>query len=400
MLGVIPMLAQSPHGDELRIDCAQCHNASGWEVNYVDVVFDHGTTNFALEGAHQETDCRLCHTSMIFDEAPMDCASCHTDVHSQLVGNDCVRCHNSDSWLVDIIPELHEENGFPLIGAHANLNCVECHLAETNLRFDRIGNECISCHLDDYVNAENPRHDNFGFSTECTECHNPLGFAWDADPIAHDFFPLTMGHDIQDCNLCHTTNNFADASPDCVGCHQDDYTATANPSHQKLNLSNDCAACHTTELDWMPAKFDIHNDFYALNGAHADIAEDCAMCHNGNYNNTPNTCFGCHQNDYNDADDPDHQASMFPTDCTICHNEDDWEPADFNHDADYFPIFSGSHNGVWNECIDCHTTAGNFTLFACTNCHRQSPTASLHVGVNGYVYENNACLQCHPDGEE
>jgi len=79
----------------------------------------------------------------------MDCASCHVDIHSQSVGNDCVRCHTSETWLVDNIPELHEENGFPLIGSHSNLSCVECHTSETTLRFDRVGNECISCHRDD-----------------------------------------------------------------------------------------------------------------------------------------------------------------------------------------------------------------------------------------------------------
>ena len=30
-------------------------------------------------------------------------------------------------------------------------------------------------------------------------------------------------------------------------------------------------------------------------------------CHNGNYNNTPNTCFGCHQDNYNNTTNPDHE---------------------------------------------------------------------------------------------
>lgn len=399
LLGCLPVLAQSPHGESLNMDCAACHNADGWDVAWQDVTFDHGTTNFALEGTHGQTDCKLCHTSLVFDEAPLDCASCHADVHSQLVGNDCVRCHNAESWLVDNIPELHEENGFPLIGAHGNLSCVECHLSETNLRFDRIGNECINCHRDDYEGAENPPHATSGFSTNCVECHNPLGFAWEADPIAHDFFPLELGHDIQDCSQCHNTGNFADASPDCFGCHQTDYNESINPSHQALGLSTDCASCHTTDLDWMPAKFEIHDQFYALNGAHSDIADDCVACHNGDYNNTPNTCFGCHQDDYNGVDDPNHSALGFSTECTDCHTEDAWEPSTFDHDGMYFPIFSGEHQGEWDACTDCHTTPGDPKMFSCFKCHLEGPTNGEHNGVSGYAYQSNLCLQCHPDGE-
>ena len=401
MLCFCPLLAQSPHGEELKMDCALCHNPSGWNVDIADVQFDHATTRFELEGTHNLVDCKLCHASNIFSDATAttDCISCHADVHSMSVGNDCVRCHSPESWLVDDIPELHEENGFPLIGAHANLSCVECHLAETNIRFDRIGNDCINCHRDDYEATESPNHVAGNFSTNCIDCHSPLGFGWETDPIAHDFFPLTLGHNIADCAECHNTGSFADASPDCVGCHQTDFNETVNPSHQAVSFSNDCAACHTTDLDWMPARFDDHASVFAFNGAHVEIADDCFACHKGDYNNTPNDCFGCHQDDYNNAS-PDHARIGFSTNCVDCHTEEAWDPSTFDHDGQYFPINSGSHQGEWNACTDCHTILGNLTQFDCLNCHKPTGTNNAHVGVAGYVYENNACFQCHPDGEE
>ncbi len=49
--------------------------------------------------------------------------------------------------------------------------------------------------------------------------------------INHDFFPLTLGHDIQDCTQCHTTGNYADADPNCVSCHQTDYDDSTNINH-------------------------------------------------------------------------------------------------------------------------------------------------------------------------
>jgi len=321
----LPILGQSPHGNSLTIDCAQCHNPDGWEVNLSTIEFDHSSTDFELDGTHQITDCKSCHTSFVFNEVPTDCISCHADVHSQSVGNDCMRCHTSDNWLVFNTPEMHEENGFPLIGVHSNLSCVECHSNESSLIFNRIGNECIECHRDDYLATSSPNHIGAGFGEDCLECHNPMGFGWDATGILHDFFPLTMGHDIQDCSQCHDVSNFSDISADCFACHEDDYTSANDPDHQAANFPTDCVACHTTNPGWMPATFD--------------------------------------------------------------------------HDGMYFPIYSGSHEDEWNSCTDCHMNPSNYAIFTCLNCHDQGDTDNDHDDVNGYVYESNACFQCHPSGD-
>ncbi|MCK6694518.1 MAG: hypothetical protein L6Q97_20770, partial [Thermoanaerobaculia bacterium] len=131
---------------------------------------------------------------------------------------------------------------------------------------------------------------------------------------------------------------------------------------------------------------------------HAAIANDCAACHNGNYNNTPNTCAGCHLDDYNQANNPNHASAGFPTTCQNCHSETAWVPANFDHDGMYFPIYSGSHENAWDQCIDCHTTPGNFSIFSCTVCHVNPETNNDHQGVPGYVYSSPACYACHPDG--
>lgn len=395
---IASMYGQSPHGESLTIDCAQCHNPEGWTIETETLQFDHNTTDFELEGTHAQVDCKACHTTLVFDEAPTDCFSCHTDVHSQSVGNDCMRCHTSESWLVFNIPEIHEENGFPLIGAHTNLSCVECHSDESTLIFNRIGNECIECHRDDYVATQNPNHLAAGFSTDCLECHNPLGFGWDAEGITHDFFPLTQGHDIQDCSQCHTTGNFSDASPDCFSCHMEDFATTTNPNHANAGFSTDCIECHTTSPGWMPATVD--HDFFPLTLGH-DI-QDCNQCHeNGNFNNTPTDCFACHMDDYAQTNDPDHQAANFPTDCASCHTTNPgWMPATFDHDQMYFPIYSGRHDDVWTSCTDCHNNPNNFAVFTCLNCHPAGETAEDHDEVPGYMYESNACFQCHPTGED
>jgi hypothetical protein len=152
----------------------------------------------------------------------------------------------------------------------------------------------------------------------------------------------------------------------------------------------------------MPSTFD-HNQFWPLNGAHAAIENDCILCHSNGFPNTPNTCIGCHQSDYDGTTNPDHAAAGFPTDCTSCHTETAWTPANWDHDGMYFPIFSGKHDGEWNDCAECHTTPNDYTLFSCIDCHEHDDPAELasdHSGVSGYVYESNACYACHPDGSD
>lgn len=400
LLGCLPLLAQSPHGDDLDMDCVKCHHPGGWYINYQTIQFDHSKTDFQLEGTHANVDCKLCHSTNVFDQAPMDCASCHADIHSQTVGNDCVRCHTSETWLVDNIPELHEANGFPLVGVHNNLSCIECHNTDSsNLRIDPLGNECIDCHQDDYAATQNPNHQQAGFSTDCIECHSPLGFGWDSESINHDFFPLTQGHDIQDCTQCHTTTNYADASPDCVSCHQDDYAATQNPNHSNAGYSTDCVSCHTTNPGWMPAI--INHDFFPLTQGHN--IQDCTECHTTpNYADASPECVSCHQSDYDQTNDPNHLAANFPTDCVACHTTNPgWTPAEFDHDGQYFPIYTGKHRQgeAWNDCVECHANPSNYADFTCFTCHLQPEMDDKHSEENGYEYLSSACLQCHPTGD-
>jgi len=465
-------LAQSPHGEALKINCNQCHNPSGWELDIYLMRFKHDKTDFKLEGTHTQTDCKACHENLVFNEAPNQCASCHNDVHSMSVGNDCIQCHTTKTWLVENIPEIHEENGFPLIGSHGGLSCNECHTSETSIRFDRIGNDCVTCHKQDYDATQSPNHTELGFSTDCLECHTPLGTGWDSENINHDFFPLTLGHDIQDCKQCHKTNNYSDASPECVSCHQTDFNSTTNPNHSSVGFSTDCVSCHTTNPGWTPAN--INHDFFPLTLGHdiqdckechttnsyADVSPECVNCHQNDYDNTqdpihrdtgfstdcaschttnpgwtPATinhdffaltlghdiqdckqchttnsysdaspeCVSCHQTDYDNTSNPNHLAAQFPTDCVTCHTTNPgWTPATFDHDQ-YFLIYSGRHRQgeAWDTCVECHTNPNDYSSFSCIDCHEHSNKNDVdndHSGENGYVYESNACLECHPTG--
>ncbi|MBL7807974.1 MAG: hypothetical protein JNN28_09180 [Saprospiraceae bacterium] len=420
--GCITMLvAQNPHGPNLKINCAACHTSAGWEISsqyWQDLDpekprisrmtgnvwgpdtmrFHHGKTRFELTGQHAKVDCRACHGSLVFEKTGSDCLSCHTDIHQQTAGTDCARCHTTQNWLINDIQQLHADNGFPLVGSHKVADCAACHQSASNLQFDRVGNQCIDCHLADFNATLSPNHQASGFSTNCQDCHDPFKPGWNSDKINHDFFPLTKGHDIADCSRCHT-NGFAGTSNQCASCHTTDFNVSQNPSHVALGLPMDCAMCHTTDPDWTPAAFPIHNQFHPLLGAHAQIANNCDACHHGNYTNTPNTCIGCHTADYNATSNPNHINLQFSTDCTTCHSETAWAPASFDHDAQFFPIYSGKHKDQWNACSDCHTNPANYSEFTCTNCHTNPQTNNQHNGIGGYIYNSQACLACHPNGD-
>ncbi len=326
VLAACQLQAQSPHGENLRIDCKACHSPQSWAFNADSSTFTHAQTGFALNGQHARTECRSCHQDLKFTKTESVCVSCHTDVHSMTVGDDCVRCHETDNWLVDNIPELHEQNGFPLLNQHRMADCTDCHTSGDNLRWERIGNDCRSCHLPNYQATTEPDHQAAGFSTDCTDCHDPMAQSWGAENF-HQFFPLVGGHDISDCFKCHLSNNFGAASPECISCHQDDY---------------------------------------------------------------------------NNVTSIDHNTAGFSTECTQCHNTNAWTPAVFTeHDGLYFPIYSGKHNNTWNTCNECHTTPGDYSAFSCIDCHEHSDPAKLankHKEEPDYVFQSQACFDCHPKG--
>lgn len=310
LLGLmVVMNAQSPHGTSFKMDCAACHTSEGWDIPGEfwsqaqapadQQRFDHQQTDFALSGRHEVVDCRACHETLVFGAAQSACITCHTDLHQMSVGDDCARCHSTENWLVDQVTELHQVNGFPLLGNHAIVSCKECHTSETALRFDRIGNECANCHLNEYQATTSPGHAAAGFPTDCVACHDPAGpeWFWSAGGANHLFFPLTGGHEINDCAQCHTGNDFSNTPSDCFACHQNDYESTSSPDHQANNFPTDCAACHTTDPGWMATDFTQHDQAYfpIFSGNHKGEWNQCNECHTTSGNFQAFSCIDCHE---------------------------------------------------------------------------------------------------------
>jgi hypothetical protein len=381
-------------------DCVTCHTTNpGW----TPATFDHNF--FPLTQGHSGLDCTQCHTTGNYADADPNCVTCHqTDYdgtnnpnHSQVgFSTDCVSCHTTNpGWT----PANINHDFFPLTLGHSGLDCTQCH---TTGNYADADPNCVSCHQTDYDNTNDPDHQASNFPTDCVTCHttNP---GWTPATFDHNFFPLTQGHSGLDCTQCHTTGNYADADPNCVSCHQTDYDNSNDPDHSQVGFSTDCVSCHTTNPGWTPAN--INHDFFPLTLGHSGL--DCTQCHTtGNYADADPNCVTCHQTDYDNTNDPDHTAAQFPTDCVTCHTTNPgWAPTTWDHDGQYFPIYSGRHQGEWNECVDCHMNPNDYSVFNCLNCHahnNQSETDNIHdhpgePQFDGYVYESNACVSCHPN---
>ncbi|MEZ4918995.1 MAG: cytochrome c3 family protein [Saprospiraceae bacterium] len=383
--------------NQFPTDCTQCHDENAW----IPSSFDHNTA-WPLEGEHQNTACIECHIGGNYSNTPTTCVECHqtdfdgsTNPNHGAIGipTDCETCHTPSGWSPADFP-IHD-NYYQLNGAHAAIadDCVTCH----NGDYNNTPNTCVACHQADFDGATNPNHISNQFPTDCATCHTET--TWVPTSFDHNtVWPLEGEHLNADCIECHVAGNYSNTPNTCVECHQTDFDGSANPNHGAIGIPTDCETCHTPS-GWSPANFPIHNDYYQLNGAHALAADDCAACHNGDYNNTPNTCFECHQADYSSTTNPDHAMAQFNTDCVICHNEDAWIPSEFNHDLDHFPIYSGAHLNQWMECIDCHTNPADYSTFSCTGCHTNPQTDNEHMGVGGYSYTSPACLACHPTGD-
>ena len=439
------------HLGTLGNDCAQCHTPNGWE-NRTLMRTRHDETAFPLRGSHGQADCDACHTGVgetVYVGTPIDCYSCHAaDYHATTspahgpsgYDHDCTLCHDpfGAGWIGRRF--LHPAS-YPLIGAHAVIDCTACHTEG----FTSLPTDCASCHQADYDAAVNPDHQAADFPVDCVACHNTR--AWEPSSYDHGVtsFTLTGAHGTVDCLSCHA-ETYAGTPVDCETCHQPDYDDTTDPEHIAAGFPTDCILCHGTAA-WDPSDYDHGVTAFPLTGAHttadclschadgytgtlpvcvachqddydattepghlaADIptscvdchgtaawtpAEfdhgattfpltgahrtvDCLSCHGDGYTNTPTDCIACHQDDYDATTEPGHFAAGFPTSCVDCHGTSAWTPADWDHDR-LFPIYTGRHNDEWNTCADCHVTASDFQVFECIFCHEHDNETDLN----------------------
>jgi hypothetical protein len=237
-----------PFRDELRTECISCHRdddthdgSFGAEcelchvsTDWTESRFDHERdTGHALDGAHAALACADCHTEPLFEVTlPTACNDCHADEdpHEGNLGSRCADCHNESSWEDEVFFD-HDLTVFPLLGAHAEAACDDCHATRV---YSEAPQACVDCHRED-----DPHEGRY--TEACADCHNPVD--WSRYAFAHDAatdFPLTGAHVGLACADCHRQPLavLARSGERCGDCHRSDDVHDGE-------FGPDCGRCHS-----------------------------------------------------------------------------------------------------------------------------------------------------------
>ncbi|HKW64405.1 MAG TPA: hypothetical protein VJN89_17775 [Candidatus Acidoferrum sp.] len=426
---------RSPHG-ALAIPCENCHTAAGWLPIKAVPEFDHNKTKYPLRGMHEKVQCTQCHVKPVFTNVSKDCKDCHTDVHQTKMGTNCAQCHTVQGWNVAVQQVKDHQNRFPLLGAHAAVQCDDCHKSAAVGQFQGLSTACISCHQSDWNQTQTlggtvPNHVQAQFPQTCETCHT--FDSWFGASVNHAAppinFPLTNGHANVPCASCHVGGNYnlQIAATDCgnAGCHLTTWQQATNPQHSAAPTVfpiATCSNCHNT-VSWLNANFDHATTGFPLANSHqlapAGKVTACSGCHiNNNYNLQiqPTDCGNsqCHLNTnysggWQGTNNPVHSAAgaaFAAANCSNCHNTVSFLTATFDHTTTGWPL-TGSHQmapaGKANACTDCHVN-NNYTFTSantgCYGCHQAAwnSTPSFGGSVPNHItagFPTSLCSQCH-----
>ena len=316
--------------------CEECHTTTVWNPS----TFNHNEqTDFPLEGAHVAVDCQECHIDGQFDGTSTECFGCHEDDYegvddpSHVEGqfdHDCTTCHSNEAWTPATFD--HDNTDFPLVGAHVNVSCQECH---ADGQFEGTTTECFGCHEGDYEGVDDPNHIENEFDRDCSACHNTE--AWSPADFDHDEtdFPLTGAHRHVDCAECHVDGQFAGTPSECFDCHEDDYNNARyqGSTHRGARFPHDCEQCHNTN-DWEDADFNHDREHFPIfRGEHRGEWDRCTDCHTDANDFTVFSCIDCHEHNRRDMDDEHEDVRDYRYEsvaCYECHpngeEDDDFMP--------------------------------------------------------------------------
>jgi len=352
------------HKGQEGTKCEECHDDRSWKKS----PFNHNKSRFPLMGKHAKVECKKCHLTPAFKDAPLDCYSCHKkdDKHKGTYGEKCETCHAESDWkTITFDHDLHSK--YPLRGRHITTKCESCHKGQ--LYKDKTPADCNACHKKDDKHKGQ-------FTEKCESCHTERSWKVFLFDHEHDTtYPLRGKHRTTKCESCHTGHLYKDKTPvDCFACHKKD-------DKHKGQFTERCESCHT-ERDWKVLLFEHdHDTKYPLRGKHRTTT--CESCHTGQLyqDKTPTTCYACHKN-------VDVHGRRLGTECQDCHSLRDWKLWDFDHDTRTRFKLDGGHKG--RDCYACHTERMGKKVkssSSCVSCHKKD---DKHDGSFG-----PQCDRCH-----
>ena len=412
---------KDPHQGRLGANCQQCHNFIDWKAISTIKQFDHSKTRYPLTGLHAQVTCEKCHTpgpegKPRYTGIPFgQCVDCHADIHHGSFKQTCQTCHTTAGWKKISTPGLsenfdHSKTKYPLLGKHAQVECVQCH-AKGDFKKAVAFEKCVDCHKPDPHGGQFAKRADKG---ECAACHTVNGFkpsTFGVKEHASSAYPLQGGHARVECMQCHTPKGkdtlYKIKFQLCTDCHSDKHGGqfVAAP------YLNACDKCHTLD-GYRPSTFSLarHKQTqFLLTGGHVAVA--CGECHKEStqfgtekptavYHWKNLDCTSCH----NDPHKGQFRERMLqagkdgkPTGCEACHSTKNWkELSRFDHAKTTFPLI-GAHKAT--PCADCHKPPNLETKLTnvdfkgaptkCEECHQD--IHAKQFAQNG----NPGCDSCH-----
>lgn len=336
--------------------------------------------------AEFESDCSRCHKAFRLAHQDALCLDCHDEVRDDLrggvgfhglapvvSGSPCRTCHpdhkgrNADVAGLNREVFDHELTDHPLVGAHTDARCDQCHQAGVKLR--DAPKDCATCHR-----VDDPHGGRLG--EKCDGCHSQS--AWRPARFDHDrtAFPLVGEHAGAECGLCHPNERYRDTAQDCFSCHSREDAHVGR-------FGSDCSTCHEPG-GWVPVRFDHdHDTGFRLAGRHRGLG--CESCHTSKSRTLAieTDCVSCHR-----ADD-DHRGQN-GSDCAACHDATSWSSARFDHDRMTDFALHGAHQSA--ACGKCHRGDLREEKLA-SSCHSCHSADDVHRGQEG-----ERCSVCHNEG--
>ncbi len=402
-----------------RNSCKECHG--GWLESMSEAclechetIGEQRTEEFGLHGHLQ-------------DESAEQCSTCHSEHHGAEFP-----IVNERSFIMTGFGTRdafdHSAIGFPMAGAHLELDCAVCHdnahvafLLEDTTRFGGLDQDCATCHEDPHEGR---------MLRDCSSCHgqdtfeSPTAFVHDVD------FPL-MGSHALDCRSCHAEGDAhalevlvaATGKPawrECIDCHDAPHTEqflAGNAQLAAMPAGDTCSQCHDIlHNSFNEPGLEIGPDQHALSGFDLDAPHDlvsCEDCHATHADTlfedrfpgrSRQGCAACHEDPHGGQFEG---REIGGEGCIACHDVNQFEPHAVGfetHARTALPLFD-THREL--DCNECHELSEDAEIRAfvgtpstCAECHRDGHDDFFQLPeqlgeAQAQLFESDRCATCH-----
>jgi len=378
-------------------ECSTCHFNTTSFKGATDL-----PNNHVPLPAVDNNNCVLCHTTPgNYSVAAMN--------HVNITAN-CSQCHGAGKSFANMAPpalKLPPANHIP----YGTAACESCHAAGTFTTF------VIS-------NKSPPMNHAAVASLACSNCHaTGMTFAGTPATVVEPGNHIPIGTTA--CTNCHSTSNFtsfviANAVPPmnhagfttgCTGCHGVGQSWIGTPTVKSLPATHiptgsmACEGCHSNS-SFSSFAFVNASGTAPASMVHSQVtAIVCSTCHEAG-----KTFIGTPATRTRPVTKADGTAHVVAGECSTCHFNTASFKGATDLPANHLPLPAADNN----NCVLCHTTAGNYSVAVmnhtniasnCSQCHgagksfaNMAPPALVLPPANHIPFGTATCESCHAAG--